>query len=54
MTLRNMGDNGARSLAITCGAIWCNHEAVLDVNFFSKIAITPLPISRRLLTGSRI
>jgi hypothetical protein len=34
MTLRNMRENGACSLAITCGAIWCNHEAVLDVNVF--------------------
>jgi hypothetical protein len=32
MTLGNMRENGARSLAITCGAVWCNHQAVLDVN----------------------
>jgi hypothetical protein len=32
MTLRNMRENGVRSLAITCGAVWCNHQAVLDVN----------------------
>jgi len=23
MTLRNMRENGVRSLAITCGAVWC-------------------------------
>ena len=32
MTLGNMRENGIRSLAITCGALWCNHEAVLDVS----------------------
>jgi hypothetical protein len=25
MTLRNMRENGVRSLAITCGALWCHH-----------------------------
>ena len=23
---------GVRSLAITCGAVWCNHQAVLDAH----------------------
>jgi hypothetical protein len=27
MTLRNMRENGVRSLAITCGAVWSNHHA---------------------------
>jgi hypothetical protein len=31
MTLRNMRENGVHSLAITCGAVWCHHQAVLDV-----------------------
>ena len=35
MTLGNMRDNGVRTLAITCGAIWCNHYAVLDVDAFA-------------------
>ena len=35
MTLGNMRDQGVRSLAITCGAVWCHHEAVLDVNGFA-------------------
>ena len=35
MTLRNMRENGVRSLAITCGAVWCNHQAVLDVITFA-------------------
>ena len=34
MTLGNMRENGVRSLAITCGALWCHHEAVLDVTAF--------------------
>jgi len=35
MTLGNMRENGVRSLAITCGAVWCNHQAILDVNVFA-------------------
>jgi len=35
MTLGNMRENGVRSLAITCGALWCHHQAVLDVNAFA-------------------
>jgi hypothetical protein len=30
MTLGNMRENGVRSLAITCVALWCHHEAILD------------------------
>lgn len=30
MTLGNMRENGVRSLAITCGAVWCHHQAVLE------------------------
>jgi hypothetical protein len=41
MTLRNMRENGVRSLAITCGAIWCNHQAVLDVNAFADDITVP-------------
>ena len=35
MTLRNIRENGVRTLAITCGAVWGNHYAVLDVNAFA-------------------
>jgi hypothetical protein len=35
MTLRNIRENGVRTLAITSGAVWCNHYAVLDVNAFA-------------------
>jgi len=41
MTLRNMRENGVRSLAITCGAVWCNHQAVLDVNTFADDVVVP-------------
>ena len=30
MTLGNMRDNGVRSLAITCGAVWCNRDGKTD------------------------
>ena len=32
MTLANMRANGVRSLAITCGALWCHHQGILDVS----------------------
>ena len=41
MTLRNMCENGVRSLAITCGAVWCNHQAILDVNVFADDVVVP-------------
>ncbi len=34
MTLGNMRQNGVRSLAITYGALWCHHEAVLAVDSY--------------------
>jgi hypothetical protein len=41
MTLRNMRENGVRSLAITCGAVWCNHHATLDVSGFADGMTVP-------------
>jgi len=41
MTLRNMRETGVRSPAITCGAVWCNHQAVLDVNTFADDVVVP-------------
>ena len=41
MTLRNMRQNGVRLLAITCGAVWCNHYAVLDVDAFADNLVVP-------------
>jgi hypothetical protein len=35
MTLGNMRQTGVHSLAITCDAVWCNHQAVLDVDSFA-------------------
>ena len=40
MTLRNMRENGVGSLAITCGAVWCHHQAVLDVNGFADLGFS--------------
>jgi hypothetical protein len=31
MTL-NMRRNGVCALAIRCGALWCNYEAILDIS----------------------
>ena len=41
MTLGNMRENGVRSLAITCGALHCHHEAVLDVSAFANDVTVP-------------
>ena len=41
MTLRNMRENGVCSLAITCGAVWCHHQAVLDVDAFADDMAVP-------------
>ena len=41
MTLRNMRENGVRSLAITCGALWCHHEAILDVGAYADDLTVP-------------
>jgi hypothetical protein len=41
MTLRNMRENDVRSLAITCGAVWCNHHATLDVSGFADGMTVP-------------
>jgi len=41
MTLRNMRENGVHSLAITCGALWCHHQAVLDVSAFADDVVVP-------------
>ena len=41
MTLGNTRENGVRSLAITCGAVWCNHHATLDVSGFADGVTVP-------------
>jgi hypothetical protein len=41
MTLGNMRENGVRSLAITCGALWCHHEAILTVDDFADDVTVP-------------
>jgi hypothetical protein len=41
MTLRNMREHGVHSLAIRCGALWCNHEGVLDVSAFADGLTVP-------------
>ena len=41
MTLRNMRENDVCSLAIPCGAVWCHHQAVLDVDAFADDMAVP-------------
>jgi len=41
MTLRNMRENGVRSLWVRCGALGCNHDAVIDVTAFPDDATVP-------------
>ena len=55
ITLRNMRENGVPSLAITCGAVWCYHQAVLDVDAFADDVAVPvaqegLPCLRRSIS----
>ena len=41
MTLRNMRENGVRSLWIRCGGRFCHHDAVIDVSAFPDDATVP-------------
>jgi hypothetical protein len=41
MTLRNMREHGVHSLDIRCGALWCNHEAILDVSTYADDLTVP-------------
>jgi hypothetical protein len=50
MTLRNMRENGVHSLAITCGALWCHHQAVLDVSAYADDVTVPSFCRRMVCT----
>src|SRR5262249_36880017 len=41
MTLGNMREHGVHSLAVYCGALWCHHQAVLDVSAFADDVAVP-------------
>ena len=41
MTLGNMRQQGVRTLSVTCGALWCHHQAVLDVTGFDDDVTVP-------------
>src|SRR5262245_55011043 len=30
--ISNMRANGVRTLSVRCGALWCNHDSILDVS----------------------
>jgi hypothetical protein len=36
-----MRANGVRSLAITCGALWCNHYGLVDVSAYPDGVTVP-------------
>jgi len=36
-----MRENGVRSLAVTRRALWCHHQAVLDVTTFADDVVVP-------------
>lgn len=50
MTLGNMRENGVRSLAITCGALWCHHKAILDVADYADDVTVPSFYPRMVCT----
>jgi hypothetical protein len=50
MTLGNMRENGVRSLAVTRGAVWCHHQAILDV---SAQKATVAIVDQRRSSGAR-
>ena len=41
MTLCNMREHGVHTLAIRCGALWCNHEAIFDVSTYADDLTVP-------------
>jgi hypothetical protein len=49
MTMRNMRDNGVRSLSVTCSL--CHHTAVLNVDRFAETV--PVPSSGPRMVCSR-
>ena len=51
MTLGNMRANGGRTLDVTCGAIRCNHSAVIDVSAYVDEVPVPAFGSRMVCTA---
>jgi hypothetical protein len=52
MTLRNMRENGVRSISITCHL--CHHAAVLNVDRFAETVVVPSFGPRMVCTGCGI
>ena len=50
MTPGNMRENGVRLLAITCGALWCHHERILDVSAYANDVTVPSFCPRMVCT----
>ena len=50
MTLGNMRANRVRSLSIRCGALWCNHEAILDTGTYPDEVPVPSFSARMVCT----
>ena len=51
MTLGNMRANGVRTLDVTCGAMRCNHSAVIDVSGYSDEVPVPAFERRMVCTA---
>jgi|RhiMethySRZTD1v2_1073278.scaffolds.fasta_scaffold280246_1 hypothetical protein len=47
MTLGNMRENGVRSLAITCGALWCHHHCRADGHGLHTLQKTEQSLKKR-------
>jgi hypothetical protein len=41
MTLRNMRENGVRTLDVTCSALRCHHSAIIDASGYSDDVLVP-------------
>jgi hypothetical protein len=46
MTLGNMRENNVCSLAITCGALHCHHDAIIDLSAFADAREWPAGLRR--------
>jgi hypothetical protein len=41
MTLGNMRQQGVRALAVYCGALWCHHQAISNVEAYADDVPVP-------------
>ena len=53
MSLRHMRQQGVRSLAITCGAVWCHHCAIMDASFADDVVVPSRTWSAQINNGPK-